>query len=872
MVDEICPEAGAAMHSLMTWRPRSTASHFAGSLLAIAFVCAAGCHGNKAGPAGQAGQTDGDADAGTTTTLPGPSDDAGTVTTPACVPMSWTCAVAGVNCGFITDGCSGKIDCGACPTGETCGGAGTANHCGIGTCTPSTCAALGATCGVVSDGCGDILSCGTCGAGETCGGGGANRCGPTACTPKTCASESKTCGVISDGCGGSITCGVCGSGTECGAAVANVCTTPCPLGCPSGYTCGSGGVCTGGDPTHLVLNAKTFVVSGKVTVNGSGINCSPLAKLRFTDNLWGNPLDFLIACDGTFSAIVPPGTYELRAIPNDGLNETTGFVVNPALAVTAAHSGLAFDLKTFAVSGKVTLGGAVPKDTAACANFPNNPKVTVELHEPTLHYDYLLQISCNSADYSFSGSVAPGTYQVTVYDASLGPWTNLPPFAVVEASPLSVTAAVSGLAYDVPLPVAVSGKVTLNGATPPVDACQAGLTSTTVTFFDKTTGQRTNLGIPCGSSGYAFAGPLLPGTYQVTVNGEGALPEDWRVDAGVHGVVINPALMVTAPVSNLVLDVKSFKVAGHVTVNGAALKLGTSCTTGATLLFTEKTAGYAFEYFFPCSATDGAFSLPVIPGTYKVRVGGNDSNLPPAGYVVNPALTVGASMTGLAFDVQTYPVAGKITVNGAAPSHIAMCPTNAGPVTTAFAILEEPTLHYNFRLEVQCAATDYAFSFTVLPGTYRAMVGGLPDLTGNDYSNIPLVTGAEGYVANPALAVSGAVSSVTLDAQSVSVSASVLWNGAVPKDALIDPATPASGTQCAAAGYADIVKTTVYFREKSGAYELPFVIPCKSTKYSFTLPAFPATYEVFVDGASRYPAVTNLPTQRMLVVPRLAIP
>ncbi len=101
-----------------------------------------------------------------------------------------TCASQNATCGLIGDGCSGTIDCGSCPMGETCGGGGTHFMCGSGgggsgSCTPRTCAQAGAECGVVSDGCGSVTAnCGTCPAGDICGGNGMpNKCvtGP-ACT------------------------------------------------------------------------------------------------------------------------------------------------------------------------------------------------------------------------------------------------------------------------------------------------------------------------------------------------------------------------------------------------------------------------------------------------------------------------------------------------------------------------------------------------------------------------------------------------------------------------------------------------------------------------------------------------------------------
>ena len=47
-----------------------------------------------------------------------------------CVPT--TCAELGDNCGMVSDGCGGTLDCGTCSGGQTCGGGGTPNVCGGG--------------------------------------------------------------------------------------------------------------------------------------------------------------------------------------------------------------------------------------------------------------------------------------------------------------------------------------------------------------------------------------------------------------------------------------------------------------------------------------------------------------------------------------------------------------------------------------------------------------------------------------------------------------------------------------------------------------------------------------------------------------------
>jgi len=102
-----------------------------------------------------------------------------------CVPI--TCESKGYNCGETSDGCGEILNCGTCANpGETCGGAGHSNICGVSTempppempgCTPQRCAA-NVTCGRMDDGCGAMMNCGECErVGLACGAlGTANRC------------------------------------------------------------------------------------------------------------------------------------------------------------------------------------------------------------------------------------------------------------------------------------------------------------------------------------------------------------------------------------------------------------------------------------------------------------------------------------------------------------------------------------------------------------------------------------------------------------------------------------------------------------------------------------------------------------------------
>jgi hypothetical protein len=169
--------------------------------------------------------------AGTTCGGAGVANQCGAPEAGTCVPRD--CAAAGVSCGFAGDGCGNAIQCGTCTGGQTCGGAGTAGMCGMPdggeNCAPLSCAAQGIQCGLAGDGCGAQINCGTCPTGQTCGGGGvAGKCGGVECVPTTCAALGYNCGVTGDGCGGPVlNCGVCTSPATCGGGgTLGVCGTP----------------------------------------------------------------------------------------------------------------------------------------------------------------------------------------------------------------------------------------------------------------------------------------------------------------------------------------------------------------------------------------------------------------------------------------------------------------------------------------------------------------------------------------------------------------------------------------------------------------------------------------------------------------------
>ena len=152
-----------------------------------------------------------------------------------CKCQAATCASLGVECGTFPDGCGGSdLNCGSsCPTGQQCN----KGKCEAKPCTPVVSCARG-QCGALSNGCGGVLDCGNCQSPESCGGKAiANQCG---CTPKTKgdACGARQCSKVSDGCGGTIDCGTCQAGTTCDASYACTACVPTTTCARLGYGCG----------------------------------------------------------------------------------------------------------------------------------------------------------------------------------------------------------------------------------------------------------------------------------------------------------------------------------------------------------------------------------------------------------------------------------------------------------------------------------------------------------------------------------------------------------------------------------------------------------------------------------------------------------
>jgi hypothetical protein len=201
-------------------------------------------------------------------------------------------------------------------------GSGAAGSGGIiipdgGGCTPSTCTELNANCGPVTDPkCGGVVDCGSCPSGQSCGNGGPNLCGTSGadgCSPLDCASQNANCGQIGDGCGNTISCGSCTAPKTCGGATPNQCgcTGICAQipDCAPGTTTTLAGKVLDPAGKNPIYNALVYIPNDPsdpgLAPFPAGITCDVCGATAA-----GNPLvTTYTAPDGTFTLQnVPVGT------------------------------------------------------------------------------------------------------------------------------------------------------------------------------------------------------------------------------------------------------------------------------------------------------------------------------------------------------------------------------------------------------------------------------------------------------------------------------------------------------------------------------------------------------------------------------------
>jgi hypothetical protein len=230
----------------------------------------------------------------------------------------------------------------------------------------------------------------------------------------------------------------------------------------------------------------------------------------------------------------------------------------------------------------------------------------------------------------------------------------------------------------------------------------------------------------------------------------------------------------------------------------------------------------------------------VPPGTYQVTVnsyGPSWSSLPDGRASVAAAQVVSSAISNLVADVKTVPVAGNVTLNGAAPATGVNCSgSTSGKAAVNFLDEVGGTA---INLTVPCSSSTFAFSGNVPPGTYQVTVNSY----GPSWSSLP--DGRASVAA--AQTVNSAASNLVLDVKTVPVAGNITLNGA----------TPATGVNCSGSTSG---KAAVNFLDDVGGTSINFTVPCSSSTFAFSGNLPSGTYQVSVN--SYGPSWSSLPDGR----------
>jgi hypothetical protein len=370
----------------------------------------------------------------------------------------------------------------------------------------------------------------------------------------------------------------------------------------------------------VAWDVTTVPVSGRLTVDGrppeASSSCAgDQVRLTFVDAR-GATFTSSIDCgvsDGSFSARVAPGTYRVLASRSD--SSTTfpdaTFVVDGAFTVSGPATGLAWDLTTVAVSGRLTVDGRAPAATSACVGDHVRIAFTDQAGAT-----FTSKIACSVSDGSFSARVAPGTYRVLASRSDSN--TSFPDATMVVERALGVTAPTSGLSFALTT-VPVTGTITIDGRAPSATSSCSG-DHVRVSFVDEA-GAVYSARIPCGVSTGAFSARVAPGTYRVL-----ASRSDSSSTFPDATITLARGLRVEAATPALALDLATVPVSGRLTVDGRAPSATSSCSGDHVRVALLDGDGAIFSTRIPCGAADGRFAGRVVPGTYRVIATRTDSS------------------------------------------------------------------------------------------------------------------------------------------------------------------------------------------------------------------------------------------------------
>lgn len=417
------------------------------------------------------------------------------------------------------------------------------------------------------------------------------------------------------------------------------------------------------------------------------------------------------------------------------------------------------DVKAVAIRGKVTVDGA-PKPLAIGS-------VTFEPTTPAGKRKGGGATTKVLEDGSYETTVVPGSYDVLYTpDGSACASTQAPSAWPCSAGVVkkNVNVASDGV-LDLDLATAlVTGKALVRG--------KVAAERFAVTFTGTDGGaSRTGLGARFVLDGLRadYAIRLLKGTYDV-----GYAPPSGTCTGTVpcNTGIVRPNVPVTA--SGVIdVDIPMSTVRGAVALDGVRM---TTTTRGGSLVFalagSKATAGANVQI-----ASDGSYTVAVLPGTYSVTFVGTTStsvpNLPRSSGIVKPSVALQTDGT-LDVDVPTSSVSGRVTVNGAA----APAGGSRGSIT-----FSSPT----GGAASTPVGEDGRYATVLVAGTYDAgFAPGSSTCTAGAATTLPCNAG----VVKPNVALAKGSGALDLDLKVVSVNGKVTLDGR-PLAAAASGRTPA---------------------------------------------------------------------------------
>jgi len=501
---------------------------------------------------------------------------------------------------------------------------------------------------------------------------------------------------------------------------------------------------TGGASSCSHGNIELFAtqVSGTVTVNGAPFT-APLDTekgdlvLRNAANDYA-PLTTIADGDGSYSALIAPGTYDLyyqHTGQSVVLAGNDSALLQSGIVVGTEPLSLDIDIPVGTVSGTLTIAGRVFID-------PSGKDLgAIELSSATSRRVLLGTTLPNDGRYS--ALVIAGTYDAFYLGgASVAIPRNY--FTQVRKGVVVSGGKTLSLDFDVPdTTVAVS--LTVNGA-PATNQAQLVLRHASDQDSDQVVLDQT------GPGKNTHSAHVIPGNrYDLYYTG---------LESGPNALLNSKAVIKTgidigtAPVS-LNVDVAATVVSGKVTLNGAPLSL-----TDGTGFYLKTAAGDQV----PLLAPDGTYSAVVVPGTYDMYFDGGSAGIadfPNSTIELRSGVVIGASPVSLDVQIpEPTPVSGKITVAG-------------DPITG-----NPPWLTLSDGTTIASAPSGNTYSALAFPGTYD-LIFHAPQDAGNLPSN---------YSARIKTGVVVGTSPLVLDIDipRATLSGTITLNGALKGDAELD--------------------------------------------------------------------------------------